>query len=85
MEIEMLKFEKAVKIGDRIRAYDFEPIIGRTAYFIEGTVFDISMLNGVKFFFVKCDFDMDDDQRRGMTIWVPMEMMFDYDNRITVL
>jgi len=85
----MLKFEESFVIGDRIKAYDFEPIPGREECFIEGTIIDTTSEPGYLAFVVECDNDVFGgsvvhDDRIGKHIFVPMETSMDYDNRITL-
>ncbi len=84
-----LKFEESVKIGDRVRAYDFEPMPGRKEIFIEGTVFDVRTTYEGKFFMVQCESDptapSEEYSRVGREVYVPMETMLDFDTRISVL
>lgn len=86
---DLLKFEESVKIGDTIRAYDFQPIPDRSNRFIEGLVTDVGFVNGAKCFVVECSKDTNFPEpeltRVGCEVWVPMELLFDYDNRIIVL
>ena len=88
----MLKFEELVKVGDTIKAFDFEPIPGRPDKFVVGEVvrFDVHAREGVRCFIIECTEDSvwaDDPEytRVGYECWVPMETLFDYDSRVTVV
>jgi hypothetical protein len=90
--MDKLKFDGIVKIGDKIRAYDFEPMEGRGGpYFVEGIVegTDESYTHGhYKFFVVRCLVDsmaIGEHSRVGEIVFVPYETSFDYDNRVTVI
>jgi len=85
----MLKFE-GIKIGTRIRAYDFEPCPGRPDVFIEGVIIGIYD-EEYKAYIVSCDYDEteyaypeeDRYSRIGDSIRVPMEVSpTEYDGRI---
>ena len=81
-----LKFEDAVMIGDKIRAYDFEPLPGRIDCFVEGVVQRTSSEYGYKSFVIICEVDSVGLSRIGKEVFVPMEVsMFEYDSRITVI
>ena len=86
-----LKFEYDVLIGDRIRAYDFEPMDGRVDRYVEGVVQRTSSEYGAKCFVINCDVDSicpkgSLGSRVGEEVFVPMEVSFmEYDSRITVI
>lgn len=84
----MLKFEGIAKIGDRLRAYDFEPTEGRNVhYFAEGSVVGIHDAVGeerYKAYEIICENDtLFDGARNGERVFVPMETLFDFDTRVT--
>lgn len=82
----MLKFESVATIGDRIRAYDFEPLHGREDSFVEGRILRTSAEQGYKAFIIVCDFDSMDNgkwTRVSHEIAVPMGTSMDYDGRVT--
>lgn len=86
----MLKFEGIATIGDRLRAYDFEPRTDRKIhYYAEGYVVGIYDAVGpekYKAYEILCDNDtLFNGKRIGERIFVPMETIFDYDERVTVL
>ena len=91
----MLKFEKAAKTGQTIRAYDFKPMAGREDCFIEGKVIEITSVTGYKAFKILVSKDVFDGKeftetgykhlgnRVGEQVFVPMEASFmEYDARI---
>lgn len=81
----MLKFENVAKINDRIRAFDFEPMINRPSYFIEGKIVDIKD----HFFVIEVDTDTcfpdHEENRIGLLAKVPKEIRWDYDDRIEII
>lgn len=84
----MLKFENTAELGDRIRAYDFEPMPGRDDRFVEGVVIDKGYHpEGYKCYTILCDFDSSTDDatysRVSHNVYVPMGCsFFEYDTRI---
>lgn len=87
----MLKFEKAAKLGDVIRAYDFKPMNGRSDCYVEGKVIAITNELGYKAFKIECISDFFDGKFRkgvrssrvGKNVFVPMQVSFmEYDARI---
>lgn len=88
----MLKFEKAAKLGDVIRGYDFKPMAGRNDCYVEGKVVKITSEAGYKAFKIECIKEVFDGEIRttkgkgsrvGKRIYVPMEVSFmEYDARI---
>lgn len=88
----MSSFENQIEIGQRVRAFDFQPMKGREDCYVEGRVTGISIEHGFKAFVVRCDkdsWDSDGDNkgsRVGQAIIVPMEVDFmEYDERIVVI
>lgn len=88
----MSSFENKVEIGQRVRAFDFQPMEGRRDCYVEGRVTGISIEHGFKAFVVRCDVDSlygsegVSHSRVGQAILVPMEVDFmEYDNRIVVI
>lgn len=85
--MKALKYENSFEIGDRIRAYDFQPMEGRNECYLEGVIVDTTTEPGYRAFVVECDTDVFDglmhDTRIGHKIFVPMETSNDYDGRIT--
>lgn len=86
-----MKFERAAKVGDVIRAYDFKPMVGRSDCFVEGKVIAITSEAGYKAFKIECMSDFFDGKFRkgvrssrvGKNVYVPMEVSFmEYDARI---
>ena|ERR1039457_2333412 len=88
-----LKFEDVAKVGDTIRAYDFEPMEGRTDYFVEGVVLEVHnrvsntfRWGGSYEYTIACSRDSGAQgkwSRVGDKVFVPMETTFDWDGRIT--
>ncbi len=84
----MLKFEH-ITAGTKIRAYDFQPMPGRTDRYVEGTVVrhcnDLAHMPGVMFLVIMADTDTaftGEHTRVGEEVFVPMEMTFDFDERV---
>lgn len=83
----MLKFE-GINVGTKIKAYDFEPMEGRRDRYVTGEILDTVVRDGAKFYVVHCHKDSafgPDHNRIGRAVLVPMEMCFDYDERIVPL
>ena len=83
----MLKFE-GINVGTTIKAYDFEPCPGRTDRFVTGKILDNVMKDGAKFYIINCETDSafgPDHNRIGKDVFVPMEMCFDFDERVVCL
>lgn len=87
----MLKFEH-IQPGARIKAYDFEPYPGRSERYVTGTVVEHTFEQGAKFLVIDCDGDTafrpdSGHSRIGERVFVPMEMLFEYDtvDRVQVL
>ena len=83
---EALKFQGKYKEGDKIKAYDFEPMPGRPDRFIIGTVTKVDAESqsqpGALGYHVKVEKDEGSGKRMGKTMFVPYEMGMDYDDRI---
>jgi hypothetical protein len=87
----MYKYE-GFEVGQRIKAYDFQPIPGRDEHFIEGTIIGVCLAGentAVPYahYLVVCDHDSDYDEsysRLDELIYVPMETSMDYDGRVTL-
>ena len=81
-----LKFEGKFEIGTYIRAYDFEPIHNREDMYVEGQVIGITEDRGYKAYVITCTVDMyegnPNGDRVGVTIYVQMETIDDYDHRV---
>jgi hypothetical protein len=85
---KMLKFETIATIGEKIRAYDFEPMHGREECFIEGFIQAITSERGYSAFEVLCVRDSmiaGKFSRIGHIVYVPLETNMDYDNRVSVI
>lgn len=87
-----MKFEGIAKVGDTIRAYDFEPIPLRKEYFVDGVVIDANNTkNGYAAYKIVCTRDSMYDtnsahSRVGTVIYVPFEMaLLDYNGRVSVI
>ena len=67
------KYENIAKVGDRIRAWDFERMEGRRDRYVEGLVIETNS----DYFVIECDKDTcsvtKDGSRVGIEIWVPVE------------
>ena len=83
----MLKFE-GINVGTKIKAFDFEPMEGRRDRFVTGRILRTEWKDGAKFYVIECDEDSafgPDHNRIGVEVYIPMEMCFDYDERIVPL
>ena len=84
---EALKFQGKFKEGDKIKAYDFEPMPGRPDRFIIGAVTKVDAESksqpGALGYHVKVEKDEGSGKRIGKTMFVPYEMGMDYDDRIS--
>lgn len=90
----MMKFENTAQIGDTIKAFDFQPMEGRSDRFIIGRVvekgtiyhpqFGVPMYKGYTIEIT--DAAREDDPRIGDVGYVPFEVAFmEYDNRVEVI
>ena len=85
-----MKYENVAEIGQKIRAYDFEPIEGREDQYIEGVVLDKGWVAHPKTsqklfkgYTIEIQADCDNDgDRIGDTGYVPFETTFDFDGRV---
>lgn len=88
-----LKFENTAKIGDSIRAYDFEPrnLADYPDMFVEGEILNIvTHPSGAKCFLILCTNDsnaptLEYRNRVGAEVYIPMETGMDFDTRVTKL
>ena len=83
----MLKFE-GIAIGTKIKAYDFEPMSGRTDRYVIGEIRDTVTKDGAKFYVIRCEEDSafgPENNRCSHDIYVPMEMYMDFDERVTAI
>lgn len=93
----MLKFENTANIGDVIKAFDFQPMEGRDDSFLTGVVLskgdmiqevepgrfvNIGQGYTVKVLYSQSGSEKFDAQREGTEMYVPFEMMFDFDGRV---
>jgi hypothetical protein len=85
----MLKFEKAAKVGDVIRGYDFKPMAGRDDSYVEGEVVDCANNeHGYKAFKIIVSKEIFGgekitDNLVGKFVYVPHQVSFmEYDARI---
>ena len=80
------KFEGIFQIGDKIRAYDFKPCVGRPESFVEGTIINIQSDRGRLEYIIDCAVDSTSEgkwSRVGYRVYIPMEISFsEWDNRI---
>jgi len=91
----MLKFENTAKIGDIIKAYDFQPMEDRPEVFMTGRVIakgpikhpvhGFTMFEGYTIEVLGGD-EKTRESRKGDTGYVPFEVDFmEYDNRVQVV
>lgn len=85
---EGLKFQDKFKVGDKIKAYDFEPMPDRPDRFVVGTVTKVDAESmsqpGALGYHIKVEKEEPKERRIGQTIFVPYETGMDHDDRITV-
>jgi hypothetical protein len=83
----MLKYANVAIVGDKIRAYDFEPIPGRPDRFVEGVVSQVDTIQGADVFVIYCTADSSPEQpgRVGMEMYIPHELGFDWDGRVQLV
>lgn len=85
-----MKYENVAEIGQKIRAYDFQPMEGRQDQYIEGVVVDkgwvVHPKTGQQVFMgytIEIDADCDDGgDRIGDKGYVPFETTFDFEGRV---
>ena len=76
------------KVGQKIRAYDFEPISGRPDMYVEGVITH-AVLDGTQdapyaHYLISVTKDTTRGQRTG--VYVPMEVsMFEWDGRVSAI
>lgn len=86
----MLKFEGKFKVGQKIKAFDFEPMEGRKPSYIIGTVIEEKNtehhFNAYKIVILKRVFaGIEEHDEVGDFGWVPHQVsMCEYDNRVTL-
>ena len=92
----MLKFETVANVGEKIRAFDFEPMPDRPDSFVtgviveKGPIFSKFEANGPEYYIcdgytIECEFDTD-ERRVGEKIFVPFEMsLSDFDTRVEIV
>ena len=90
-----LKYENTAQIGDTIRAYDHQPIPGRTERYVEGVVTSKGMIPYRDFaggyaaytitVTVDATFTKPDHNRIGVDVYVPYESDMDYDGRVSLV
>lgn len=82
--MDTLKFEGIAAVGDKIRAYDFEPLPGRPECFIEGIVLEIGDVKpyGYKAFTVALTHDSFGGRPMGTLVYVPLQVGMEYDTRV---
>jgi hypothetical protein len=96
----MLKFESIANVGDKIKAFDFQPMPGRPDNYLVGRVIEkgqmfvehegrnVYLCDGYKVYVTDSSSGSDkfDMKRIGTEMIVPFEMsMMDFDDRISVV
>ena len=79
--MENLKFENLAVIGKMVKSFDFQPMVGREDRFVIGKV--IGIVGDRINILVAEDTYTGKNSRVGSEILTPMELMIDYDNRLT--
>lgn len=90
MTEKKMKFENVAEVGQKIRAYDFQPIEGREDQYIEGVVVEKGWIihpeTGHKLFkgfTISIDADSSEGRFRvGDSGYVPFETTHDFDGRV---
>lgn len=84
---EALKFQNKFKVGDKIKAFDFEPMPDRPDRFVVGSVIKVDATAqsqpGALGYHIKVEKDEPSGKRVGQTIFVPYEIGMDHDDRVT--
>lgn len=82
----MLKFA-GIKVGSKIRAYDFKPMSDRPDSFVEGVITAAGMVpEGGMAYTIDVTADSVFESGGRTVVHVPMQVAFlEYDNRIEVL
>ena len=86
-----LRFE-GFTVGQRIKAFDFEPCPGRRDRYVEGVIVEIRRTpaefenEGYAHYVIECDIDEGQSGRRvGKRVRIPMETTLDYDERVSAV
>lgn len=79
-----LKFEDVANIGDKIKAYDFQPRRARENRFVVGTVIDKGFDDHMHAYIYKVRVEEDTlfPENPRSVVGVPFEILFDYDHRV---
>lgn len=86
-----LKYANVAKVGDRIRAYDFQPMPDRPDRFVEGIVLSTGRIpftghfGGFDGYEIEVTANQDGPQAYGEIVDVPHETSFDWDGRVVKL
>lgn len=79
------KFE-GFMVGDKVRAYDFEPMEGRKPRYVEGIISEVrekgTSEHQYSHYVIIVDVDTLFDECPRGTVYAPMETSMDFDNRI---
>ncbi len=85
---EDLKFQNKFKVGEKIKAYDFQPMPDRDDRYVVGTIIKVDAQSisqpGALGYHIKVEQDEPSGRRVGQTIFVPYETEHDHDNRVSV-
>ena len=82
--INKLKFE-GIKIGRRIKAYDFNPALTKPEeHYLEGVIINITSEHGYKAYVI--EIHKDSVEKRSGEAIIPMEIsMTEWDGRISII
>ena len=77
-----------IVVGDLIKAFDFQPMEGRTDRYVVGKVKAIGSVTAdyqtFDAYTIECVYDSIEGRREGLTIQVPVEVFFsEYEGRVT--
>jgi len=88
----MLKYENTAKIGDVIKAFDFEPMPSRDDVYLIGRVIDKGDIYRPDGSYAMTGYTVEvtgsdewSNREIGETMYVPFESTFDFDGRVTLV
>lgn len=90
----MMKFENLAQVGDRIKAFDFQPMRDDEGVWVKGEVvkrhefgeMHKETLIPFSCYIVKCEESSDNQYKVGEEVFVPYEIDFmEYEERVTKL
>ena len=73
------------KVGQTIKAFDFKPMANRTDRFVQGKIISIPTDRGYACYEVKASQSSSFGFKIGESVFVPMEISNEFDQRITMI